>query len=570
LISEFPDPQARGHEIQGASHGWHGAICSVLAPFSSQQHTKKEEDSDPATNILCGFNFVDDNLFSIATETQLAQLVAAWGNPTPGIVSREPSTIADVLACLLEAARNPSAENKFYIRDPQLLDFLMTRANKVNLSPIKRLGGAAGNISYVLTHLNCEVDIAAPYHSHGLQWSELKASHARFLDFNSTPPRQPVVTTTPNLPNKLAAGFQLIPAWTSNHYNLNVNQPSRSLFIGSDASSSLTKGWNIVRLKYNGQRDVYPPPRWLDPRIWPYPSLFTKNISSQGNVLEIDAAEPSLLSQLADQRTYTVAIIKETGYAQQPDLLMKARKDQLAALQDAGVPIHVELSAASNLGLLKDSLLFGPWSVSLNQDDLLKLTATRRSLTKDSYDSQSVDPFLFPKGTLREGMFQRFLRAKSLLQDLGADWIYVHGNELDMTVYKGESAKSLGKKLRDSMLLAKAVVVAAMILRDTPPHLRPLVNNYLQGATLAPKAFWALFEFATEFARWVSVRYSTPPEKQVRNAFLSPKSVSCGWFQNDDFGVTVAPVFWPDVAKFLNATGAGDYSCAVVATHAWK
>jgi hypothetical protein len=42
--------------------------------------------------------------------------------------------------------------------------------------------------------------------------------------------------------------------------------------------------------------------------------------------------------------------------------------------------------------------------------------------------------------------------------------------------------------------------------------------------------------------------------------------VDCG----DGVGVSVAPVYWPtDVAPFLSATGAGDFTSAVVAAYVW-
>lgn len=285
--------------------------------------------------------------------------------------------------------------------------------------------------------------------------------------------------------------------------------------------------------------------------------------------MEIHPIDPSVLSQLAQKQGYDVAIIKEAGRRKKPDLMMEVRKKQLAALQSAGVPIHVELSSGSNLGLLKDSLSTNPWSVSLNQDDLLKLTGRNRKLDADQHASQSADPFLFTSRSAREGLFERFLRAKHLLQILNARWIYAHGNELDIAVWQPDDDQRLRERLRDAMLLAKAIVVAAMIMRNTPPGLIPLVMNYLQGSTLAPKGFWALFEFVTEFTPWVTTRYPSLSKVQVRESFLSI-SGNCGWFEAPDFGVAVTPVFWPDVAKFLNATGAGDYSSAVVAAYVWR
>jgi len=262
-----------------------------------------------------------------------------------------------------------------------------------------------------------------------------------------------------------------------------------------------------------------------------------------------------------------VAIIKEAGRPQKTPLLQQAWEEQLQVLQQEGIPVHVELSEGSSLGYLKKCLHQGRWSVSLNQDDLIKLTEKDRDLARDRYDGERVDPFLFKKRTAREPLFDRFIRAQHLLDCLGAGWIYVHGNELDLAGWRSSSGQDLGRKLRDAMLLAKVAVVAAMIDRHTPPTMLPLVRQQLQGVTLAPKGFWALFEFVSDFASWASTRYNVHAA-QVRASFLS-RFGDIGWYQNDDFGVAVAPVFWPDVAKFLNATGAGDYSSAVVAAYVW-
>jgi len=120
-------------------------------------------------------------------------------------------------------------------------------------------------------------------------------------------------------------------------------------------------------------------------------------------------------------------------------------------------------------------------------------------------------------------------------------------------------------KLRDGMLLAKAAVVAAMIARNPVPQLRQLINMRLaQGSALAVKGFWALLSFARQFSEWAANRYGSPQQTVYQDLLIQ------GFYEAPkDFGVAVAPVFWPDEVQFLNATGAGDYSSAVVAAYVW-
>ena len=576
LVVNLPDPDVSEGEVGGALWQWHHELFRLLEPFCRDTETPSTQKK-----ALCGFNFVNDVLFPLANPGDLNRLIQAWGTQVqrPQAI-KSPGTLGEALACLLYAAQHPDAENKFYIRNPGLLKDILAGAgpNGANLPSVRSLGGAAGNSAYVLSNLGIEVDVCCLYHSDVLEWDQLGDGNAWYLDFNANPPSQrPVQQAQADLPAKETVGFQFIPSppwtWQAGQNTIQVRQPSRALFVGSDPSSPQNKRWNQVVVRYNGQRAQYPPPTaspgWRNRNIWPYPPLFCR-LDTRGQTLEIHPTDPRVLSQRAQNQGYAVAILKEAGRQKEPDLMMEARNEQLAALQKAGIPIHVELSAGSNLGLLKESLSSGRWSVSLNQDDLIKLTGRNRKLATDQHGTQAADPFLFASRRAREGLFKRFLRAKYLLRILNARWIYVHGNELDIAVWQPVEEQQLGERLRDAMLLAKTAVVAAMIMHNTPPGLIPLVMDHLRGSTLAPKGFCALFEFVMEFVPWITVRYSLSPaaSQQVRQDFLS-LSGNCGWFETSDFGVAVTPVFWPDVSKFLNATGAGDYSSAVVAAYVW-
>jgi len=275
-------------------------------------------------------------------------------------------------------------------------------------------------------------------------------------------------------------------------------------------------------------------------------------------------------------RDYTVAILGGIGYSyrrgsqgQFLGILDNVRKDQLDALYQINTPIHAEISNKFNLTFLNYLIGKSPsqpssqWSLSLNQDDIAKLTGTPNAQVYESFTV--VDPYLSPTSE-RMSLFDRFTRARHLLNILDTDWIYVHGNELDIAVWKPKACSSnIGEKLRDGMLLAKGAVIAAMIQRLVPPPLMTLIKAQLKGSSLAGKGFWSLAQFAVDFSRWAHPICGMP-EKEIRdNLLFKDGFYECG----DDVGVAVAPVFWPGVAQYLSATGAGDYSSAVVAAYVW-
>ncbi len=548
---------------------WHRKLFDTLDSFCRAEIPRK---------VLCGFNVVDDLIFYLTSDRDFQGLWAALGKPSPGMPQREPQSPSDALASLIKNINTPSKAGKFY-PDSATLDQIYNAAAQAGLHSERFLGGAAGNMAYVLSQMGMEVHIHCPYHSDQLRWDEL-APTARYVEFNrnqyqliSASPGQP------NLPHKTTVGFDTVPDWSFPQLNTQATQPGRALFIGRHPTlNPQYRNWNDVQVGWQGQNHPWNGPWVNDPAVWTHPTVFG-NYEVTGQTLNVVPAEAQVIRQLVANERYDVALLKDVGDQLGQAQLEQARKTQLDEFRQARVPIHVEISPKHNPAFLRYLISSSPhgnasyWSAGLNPDELLDITD--RDAKVWDYRGQILDPYLFPESRTSEDLLQRFVRALHLLDKLKLDWIYVHGNELDIAVWRKPACdlieqlgSNTGVKLRDGMLLAKATVVAAMIIRNPAPQLRQLINNRLaQGSALAVKGFWALFSFARQFSKWAASRYR---HLNVQEQGVYQDLLKNGFYEaGAEFGVAVAPVFWPDEAQYLNATGAGDYSSAVVAAYVW-
>jgi len=547
---------------------WHLKLFTVLDRFC-QEETRRR--------VLSGFNVVNDLLFYLTNDTEFQRFWNALGNPAPGRCppDRNPQNVNDALACLIDTINDPSKQGKFY-PDPATLNTILNAAQQAGLSQDRFLGGAAGNMAYVLSQMGVEVHIHCPYHSGQLRWNELDPS-ARYLEFNHNRYQSiPADPGDPNLPCKITVGFQSAPGWSFSQLNIQATQPGRALFIGRHPTlNPQHRQWNDVEVNWQGQNYPWNGPWQNDREVWPHPTVLG-SWRVNGQTLEIIPADDALVTQLAQGERYDVALLKDVGALLRCNELEQARKTQLDELRRSQIPIHVEISPRFNFAFLRHLISNSPfgnasyWSAGLNPDELLDITD--QGMQPSNYNNFQVDPYLFPKSTVRESLLQRFVRGLHLLKLLKLDWIYVHGNELDIAIWRKEACDQIeqlgtntGGKLRDAMLLAKAAVVAAMIVREPSPRLQQLINSRLaQGSALAVKGFWALLSFAQQFSEWTANRYGSSKQNVYQDLLDN------GFYElGNDFGVAVAPVFWPDEVQFLNATGAGDYSSAVVAAYVW-
>lgn len=168
----------------------------------------------------------------------------------------------------------------------------------------------------------------------------------------------------------------------------------------------------------------------------------------------------------------------------------------------------------------------------------------------------------------RDSFLQSYFRAEMVRSTLKLDWLYVHGNDIDIAVVRKDpnvsrkQMKEFMGGLRDAMLLAKAAVFAAL-------HVRSGITNVNTDDTdlaicCSPKGFLALYQFSLAFAR----QYGASEAHENR---LLEQLLFEGYVLDDDKHVPLVitvPVYWPPTKKGCSLTGAGDITSGITASFA--
>ena len=601
--------------IQNMVDKWHKALDDVVHSLL------REKDCPIYPPILCGFNFVQDTIIYLKDEemwVKLKRAVAQFDNNYVKHTEETPPSewqLGHVLAAVLKVIREPGAAGKYY-PGAHVLEQLAQIAG--NLPSKQLLGGAAGNMAYVLAHLGFHIDLHGPYFSSELPWHELpiqQAEHVRWIEFiqegNSftaiklgqlIKKEQDEIT-----PFKRTIGFQIIPGWQSQDPDLGTIEPrsaNRALFIGgAELANQQPRPWkelclypidgDPITIKVDSQGHMVDGEQQLDTSLgergWPYWFVFG-NPKRKEDKWTLYLAKQKSLSKLAREGDYGCALLGGIGYVGNPlfkDHLSKKEtkssideplhwglKKQLDRLREEGIPLHTELSPGFHLAFLKwligDQKPSG-WSAGINTDDLMTITG-KPERSRITFDNEvECRPFFHPKPEGREPLLSRLLRAQHLASELNLDWLYVHGIELDLAVVRRHNSSpsiDLGT-LRNAMLLAKIAVIAAMNIRAEIPH-EDLEK--LAPYSLAEKGFLSLMEFAHDYAKWCSARVggSSRFEEQVRKQLVEQGFHNASTTDGLDYDIVVAPVMWPKLAEEVSVTGAGDYTSAVTAAYAWS
>jgi len=576
ILKARPDPvlNAPGTDALQLTVVWHRWLFDAIRPDPEAQ----DEDGQAKRPVLCGLNFVNDEIYYLASGNDLNDLMASMNCAAPGEAKRHPETLEDVLACLLEMIRHPEREGKYRPADT-LVGQLREAASEAGLESVHLLGGAAGNMAYALSHLGWPTTVHGPYHAEGLNWSELHRS-ARFMNLDpADAPFSQAAEAVAGLPCKTTVGFQISPTWTHDGLKVTADRAARALFIGKNpVIPGKPPARQKVRIHAQGKD-----PEWeREPNTgWPDPGTFS-SIAANGSNLDIVLPDQSDMKRTLDRADAPIAlaILGGLGGVLDQGVLNDMQVRQIAGLRSCGIAVHTEVSGRCNFTLLK-SLIdqaegdapSGPrkWSIGLNQEDIAEITGTLRGASRKYREQEPLDTLFAPRGG-DESLFRRFLRARHLLQRLDVSWVYVHGNDLDIAVWNDEALPGAGARLRQAMLLAKGAVIAGMIRRLVPPALMPFVQAHLRDTAIAAGGLGALVRFAEDIARWQTPigedgTIATCAEQKLARRFLEQDGyLVC----RDGTGVAAAPVYWPEaVAPYLSATGAGDITSAIVAASMW-
>ncbi len=229
--------------------------------------------------------------------------------------------------------------------------------------------------------------------------------------------------------------------------------------------------------------------------------------------------------------------------------------------QCRGMSIHHEISARfvdvatvnKYLAALKKVYKFARVKTAgMNDEELAAFTSWH-----------GTEAFAAARPDRKDSFLQSMFRAMKVREALGLDWLYVHGNDIDITVVRPDPQgqppnKQYLEQLRNAMLLAKVVVFAAL-------HVRAGIKEVEDRFELScsPKGFLALNQFARAFAEQYGAS-DNEREKLQRGILLD------GYFPGDDRipSVVTVPVYWPDPHEDCSVTGAGDISSGVTAATA--
>lgn len=283
-----------------------------------------------------------------------------------------------------------------------------------------------------------------------------------------------------------------------------------------------------------------------NPGSWQAPNLFCRwKWNSKSDLEAVGDADSTAMRGVKDANYHRVIL---GGIQRLEGTLLKK-----LSRQGNGLRIHHEISATFDsqgavteyCGVLR--AVFNKAkarTAGINAEELQSFTA---------WHGTDVFVAVSPQGG--ESLLQRFLRAARVRKVFDLDWLYVHGNELDIAVVKPSAKNETYPGLRRAMLLAKVAVFAALNVRSrasaVPVGFEPCCS---------PKGFLALYRFAHNFARQFA-----PSDAERRR--LQRQLLVEGYVDNLPGlpGVVVVPVYWPEPPPGFSATGAGDITSGIVA-----
>jgi hypothetical protein len=456
------------------------------------------------------------------------------------------------------------------------------------------LGGASGNMCYVLRHLGLEVVAGWLYHP------EPVANASPYCLQRLIPKpgakeevpawRKGIYIPAPNQvrddPVRRSVSFEFPQGMTikkSDGSEIKATGKNRVIYQVPVHRSSESRGWSemVLRVPAPGggtvdltlDREKIKDKEVLDDDGWPFLPLFA-SWQAQGGQLIIEVTDDETMRQIGEQIDYFILAgahalglelmripLRVRGAASGPSLGSVIKHHlirQLQVLADCGVVIHTEIPSMTPdvFDQVGDVIRGRVRSIGLNDDDLLKVTGededrgTRFFYAPLSRDEQD-------KARRYLTVFRRSQRAEHLARELDVDQLYVHGNDVDVIKRRRATRGAIWHEL-EANLLAKAAIVLALMQRvDTVVPFSPI---------LTVEGLRGFLQFAMDLAQQ---RY---PDDAGRRRRLFEDILDCKYvFERNPeaYSVIVTPVLWPDQPPEVTA-GAGDMTSSVVAIFAGK
>jgi len=500
----------------------------------------------PCEGLLVGFSALCDQ--SLPAEELLAQWMAhcqeavEWINDPEWKPQDPVRNEQEAIAFLLWSAQNPREEEaggKATLTDQVFRAFGNIRGWKF------QIGGASAHIAHLFGELGLKVCLVNLYHPP--QLACMINSNAKRLKgwSQGMPELQSASQGQPGAPVRVS-------------YIVHYRQ-------GQNLANVFTQVFDRVVFRY---------PRWIGPKEWTQVKLIDADGSESEwaflrrevnewpwipgfllwevnrNTLYLKFAPFEVIEALAQHYRYFllsgIEVAAPLGDGPQP--ARDAFWRQLRHLVENGVRVHLEFSGLkTTIGLSELKRAFSDilTSAGINDKELIACTNLRdacfaRSTFRDRAQGASA-------------IYERYLRARFLAEELKLNRLYVHGNDVDLILCKRGTPGSMRSEIMAD-LFAKGMVVLALIERADPEQWQRNVKQ--MPVEFPANAFKTLLELAEDMARDGAL---TPEEKWnlVERGYWVPPSV-------DEYAVGVVPVFWPEsVLQKVDTTGAGDITSAL-------
>lgn len=495
--------------------------------------------------LCCGAGAVVD--IELSAE-ELIQQLSKSGDPTLLLAqTRYPtgsvSSMADVVACLWQVARQTEKGLKPFIDSPDLENQLATLQTQ---DAVTTLGGAPAIMAETLQRIGVPTAVHWPYHS------EMIGKYGQHPPYNKIP----------------RVVFNGSDVKKDPFHEVNINRPVRRSFIfnlqaGSDLAGVPVLGDDRVIFRtrryrldnqplsqiicVNHRQERYeftPPPSW-HPTEWPsIPLIGTATAGMRDNTyrMQFEIASDQALHNLAQQYRRLIwsglQALDDPGWDDSGRAFwVQAISHQLTVLHGAGCQVYVELSGVPTfIANLREILRGRVHCIGINQTELAISTG-------HSPDRQNP-AWVWPYGKGQsDTLLDRYYRACHLANYFETD-LFVKGNDCSLYITQNCDEVRL-QHIVKAILVAKMAVVGRLLDRAGA--------RLVAQPSLAEKGFMSLLQFADALAT------------DHDNPALCTSLVQHGYAVLGDHAVIAVPVPWPQEVQGVNPTGAGDTIASVVA-----
>jgi ADP-dependent phosphofructokinase/glucokinase len=549
----------------------------------------------PPERVLCGFNALADVVYrleeskseeksilgrfktsSSKVRSHITKLQSEGVRLTKKVDAPEQAPVA-----ILQAMKDPAFEWKPLLEESirdRMHQYVYNRSKSQPGRVAFRLGGASGNMDYVLCHLGLRTTGCWPYHAAELAADSPENLFRLTLNDAGHTNEEPATdygfyySRGKRQPDACRRSFVFEFSKGQTFCGKKASDNGRIIFIVPAFVTAEKRPWTrlIVRtLEPQEDFEIEEPLNPHNERHWPFFPVFARQYL-EGNALVIEIAANHAVSEIARRFDYFMLTgIQALGneiFGRTHDgrtlrtVVKHALQRQLDVLARGGVFIHWETGEIKNPALMDDLAEIARGrikSAALNHTEVLAMTA---AVSREDVFRQTryAVPPARPSGP---GVVSRYKSAMHLARELNLDELYVHGNDIDLIVRRRTTRGALRQEVA-ATLFAKGVVLLTLLRRSVPDW-KGYIERQRVPPLLKPEGFIALLELAEYLSR--------ANDELGERVFLD--IIEHGYYFNrnpEDYSVMAVPVMWPELKIPFSTAGAGDTTSSVVAVYSGK